>query len=45
MVTQEFETPRLICRPFTMADCGDMLRNWIAENFLAIQTVCFRRSP
>ncbi|MBQ3137965.1 MAG: GNAT family N-acetyltransferase [Ruminococcus sp.] len=31
MVTQEFETPRLICRPFTMADCGDMLRNWIAD--------------
>ena len=29
--TKPFETPRLICRPFTMADCGDMLRNWIAD--------------
>ena len=30
-VTKPFETPRLICRPFTMTDCGGMLRNWIAD--------------
>ncbi|MBR5514013.1 MAG: GNAT family N-acetyltransferase [Ruminococcus sp.] len=29
--TKPFETPRLICRPFNMKDCEDMLRNWIAD--------------
>ncbi len=30
-VTKPFETSRLICRPFNMNDCEDMLRNWIAD--------------
>lgn len=29
--TRPFETSRLICRPFVMTDCVDMLRNWIAD--------------
>lgn len=29
--TKPFETSRLICRPFNMKDCEDMLRNWIAD--------------
>ena len=29
--TQNFETARLICRPFKQEDCNDMLENWIAD--------------
>lgn len=29
--TQTFETARLICRPFILEDCEDMLENWIAN--------------
>ncbi len=29
--THPFETPRLICRRFTLDDCDDMLENWIAD--------------